>query len=190
MKKFRVVKESHITGDDYTTISVPEKQDILDWLKKDLKKDLKKMQDEIESLNQKIADLEKEKKQRENMFQELAGKLKQCVISTNEEAMTNCLALMSKWMTDQINQKNAKQETMFHELAGKLKQCVISTCKEEMNICFEAMHAETKSERKKMSPDKETGETGAPPAQKSKNDNAQTSGTHWGKGIFGFFEKK
>ena len=79
---------------------------------------------------------------------------------------------------------------MFHELAEKLKQCVISTCKEEMNICFEAMHAETKSERKKMSPDKETGENGAPPAQKSKTANAQTSGTHWGKGIFGFFEKK
>ena len=105
MKKFRVVKESHITGDDYTTIGVPEKQDILDWLKKDLKK----MQDEIESLNQKIADLEKEKKQRENMFQELAGELKQCVISTNEEEMTYCLSMMSKWMMDQINQKNAKK---------------------------------------------------------------------------------
>ena len=105
MKRYRVVKESHISGDDYTTIGVPEKQDILDWLKEDLKK----MQNEIESLNQKIADLEKEKKQRENMFQELAEKLKQCVISTNEEAMTNCLALMSKWMMDEINQKNAKK---------------------------------------------------------------------------------
>lgn len=59
-----------------------------------------------------------------------------------------------------------------------------------MNICFEPMHAETKSKRKKMSPDKETGETGAPPAKKSKNDNAQTSGTHGWKEIFGIFEKK
>lgn len=104
MKKFRVVKESHITGDDYTTIGVPEKQDILDWLKKDLKK----MQDEIESLNQKIADLEKEKKQRGNMFQELAGELKQCVISTCKEEMSICLSLMSKWMKDQINSEKCK----------------------------------------------------------------------------------
>ena len=106
MKRYRVVKESHITGDDYTTIGVPEKQDILDWLKKDLKK----MQNEIESLNQKIADLEKEKNQRENMFLELSEELKECVISTTEESMTYCLSLMAQWMDDQLNKKDTPKQ--------------------------------------------------------------------------------
>lgn len=105
MKRYRVVKNCVSVIDEYITISVPERSDVESWLKQDLDN----MRKEINELRKKIASLEEEKKQQENLFLKLSGELKQCVISTNEEAMTYCLSMMSKWMMDQINQKNAKK---------------------------------------------------------------------------------
>ena len=85
--------------DEYITIGVPERNDVESWLKQDLDN----MRKEINELRKKIASLEAEKKQQENLFLKLSGELKECVISTTEESMTYCLSLMAQWMNDQLN---------------------------------------------------------------------------------------
>ena len=99
MKRYRVVKNCVSVMDEYITIGVPERNDVESWLKQDLDN----MRKEINELRKKIASLEAEKKQQENLFLKLSGELKECVISTTEESMTYCLSLMAQWMNDQLN---------------------------------------------------------------------------------------
>ena len=85
--------------DEYITIGVPERSDVVSWLKQDLDN----MRKEINELRKKIATLEEEKKRQENLFLELSEELKECVISTTKESMTYCLSFMAQWMDDQLN---------------------------------------------------------------------------------------